>query len=141
MGVRLCDFSRLGGYQIGDMNMNGKRFDSGIIRELNKVTGGFWELEDTGGGCQALATPAVINGELGRLFLVDENQGVDFFSHFTGYCAMWFEVGATSWDSCDWSADVDLNDCYTVEDLARRVFGLLVRPDDSVIIECFAGVI
>jgi hypothetical protein len=110
-----------------------------VIRELDAVTGGSWERIPTGGGCEALVCPALINGNIGRVFLTDGQAGVDFFHPEMSFAALAFETSNLFIDT-EYS-DVDLNDVCNAEDFAELVASLMVRPDGSAIAQCFAGVI
>lgn len=110
-----------------------------LLPHLDALTGGRWEWISTGGGCEALECAAFVNGVVGHVYLTDGSAGVDFFHPETFYASLHFVEGDWTAD-CDW-ADVDLDGCDSVQLLAVRVFGLLSRPDGSVIAQCFAGVI
>lgn len=116
--------------------MNGKRFDSGIIRELDRVTGGRWERVGFG-SCEALECRAVVGGVVVSLALTDSDDGVDFWS--SGYASLFF--GAWPWSVDSESSDIDLGNVSDSAEFASAIASLMVRPDGSVIAQCFAGVI
>jgi hypothetical protein len=110
-----------------------------VIRELNAVTGGYWERTSTGGGCESLVCRALINGKIGRLWLTDGQSGVDFFHPEMAFASLAFETVGLFTDT-EYS-DVDLNEVCNAEDFAELVYSLMVRPDGSLVAQCFSGVI
>ena len=112
---------------------------SEVIRELNAVTGGYWERISTGGGCESLVCRALVNGEIGRVWLTDGQSGVDFFHPEMAFASLAFETCNLFTDT-EYS-DVDLNEVCDAESFAELVASLMVRPDGSAIAQCFTGVI
>lgn len=110
-----------------------------VIRELNAVTGGHWERISTGGGCEALVCRAWVDGGIGRVWLTDGQSGVDFFHPEMSFAALAIETCNLFMDT-EYS-DVDLNEVCDAEGFAELVASLMVRPDGSVIAQCFSGVI
>ena len=111
-----------------------------VIRELNAVTGGYWERISTGGGCESLVCRALINGKnIGRVWLTDGQSGVDFFHPEMAFASLAFETSNLFADA-EYS-DVDLNEVCDAEGFAELVASLMVRPDGSAIAQCFSGVI